>query len=183
MTATSTATSMRAIARLSAIALVGTLASPALAFPFYPGGIREGTLEDYEACAEQLLELDVDDSLVSLACGTSYKPRDLSECVADIDLETEISALTALDACREVRRPTELASCTIDIAAKTTTADLPVVLDRCRRSLLPERYANCVVGITNASDLPPLAVMDDCIDADDRVRDFYPTFIPNDDRL
>lgn len=169
----------RAIARLAALAAAWTVAVPtAMAASFYPSfDLQEGSQEDYEACAGQLLDLDLDTQLVSLACGTSYKPRDLAECVADIDTETDLSAITALEACRDVRRPTELATCTVSIATETTAGDLPLVLDSCRRSLLPARYANCVVGITNASQLSPLAVMDDCIDATDRIRDFYPTFI------
>ncbi|WP_017659470.1 hypothetical protein [Baaleninema simplex] len=160
------------------IVSVGAIAGLSIAvLPNAPAQARKGSQADYNACTTQLLDRGLNNEVVALACGTAFDPRDLARCVAEIDEGTEITAVTALDSCREVRRPRELSSCVVDIAGLTTTDSLPIVLDSCRRSLLPERYANCVTGITPPSDLATLDVMDSCIDATDRIRDFYPTFI------
>ncbi|NMG57932.1 hypothetical protein E1H12_05170 [Geitlerinema sp. P-1104] len=165
------------LASIGLTSLLGAIALPVAASPFYPSRYRGGTLRDYETCTSQLLDLELGESLTALACGTAYRPLDLSDCVSDIATETDITATTALESCRQVRRPLDLATCTVGIAGTTNGANLPNVLDSCRRSLLPERYANCVLGITNSSNVTPTAAMSDCLDATDRIRDTYPTFI------
>ncbi|MCC5898427.1 MAG: hypothetical protein EA395_15840 [Phormidium sp. GEM2.Bin31] len=152
-------------------------AVPVAASPFYPSRYRGGTLRDYETCTSQLLDVELGEELAAIACGTAFRPRDLSDCVSNIVTETDITATTALESCRQVRRPLDLATCTVGIAEATNGANLPNVLDSCRRSLLPERYANCVLGITNSSEVAPTAAMSNCLDATDRIRDTYPTFI------
>jgi hypothetical protein len=167
------------LASISLSPLLGAIAAPVVASPFYPSRYRGGTLEDYETCTSELLNLELGEELASLACGTAYRPRNLANCVSEIAIATDITASTALETCRQVRRPLDLATCTVGIAQTTDGGNLPNILDSCRRSLLPERYANCVLGITNQSDVVPVAAMSDCLDATDRIRDTYPTFIPS----
>ncbi|MBO9998680.1 MAG: hypothetical protein J7641_06665 [Cyanobacteria bacterium SID2] len=164
---------------LKAIAGVGSMAGLlAVGVLSTPVEARKDSQADYASCTAQLLDRNLGENLVSLACGTAFDPRALASCVANIEGNTEASAAVALDYCREVRRPREMASCVVDISSETTPSNLSIVLDSCRRSLLPDRYANCVLGVTSQSDLDTLDVMNDCIDATDRVEDFYPTFIP-----
>lgn len=167
------------LASIGISTMLGAIALPVVASPFYPSRYRGGTLQDYETCTSQLLDLELGEELASLACGTAYRPSHLADCVSEIAIATEITASTALETCRQVRRPLDLATCTVGIAETTNGENLGNILDSCRRSLLPERYANCVLGITNRSDVTPVAAMTDCLDATDRIRDTYPTFIPN----
>lgn len=167
------------LASIGISTLLGAIAGPVVASPFYPSRYRGGTLRDYETCTSQLLDLELGEELASLACGTAYRPRNLADCVSEIAIATDITASTALETCRQVRRPVNLATCTVEIAGITDGNNLGNILDSCRRSLLPERYANCVLGITNMSDVAPVTAMTDCLDATDRIRDTYPTFIPS----
>ncbi|TAF49047.1 MAG: hypothetical protein EAZ61_14795, partial [Oscillatoriales cyanobacterium] len=61
--------------------------------------------ENYEQCASQLLNHDLDQETIALACATAFTPTELAACVSEIDDATDISAADAIDACREVRRP------------------------------------------------------------------------------
>lgn len=140
----------------------------------------ERSQPNYEQCASQLLNHDLDEDTIALACATAFSPTELSACVSEIDNATAISAADALDACREVRRPQELSSCTVRIDADFTPDQPLKVLDSCRRSLLPVEFANCTIGIENHILMDVDTAMATCLDASDRVRDVFPTFIPTD---
>lgn len=145
-----------------------------------PPLLMDRSQENYEQCASQLLNHDLSEETIALACATAFKPVDLSACVSEIDTNTEISAVDALDACREVRRPRELASCTVRIDTTFIPEQPLKVLDSCRRSLLPEEFANCTIGLNNHIVMDVETAMTTCLDASDRVRDVFPTFIPTD---
>lgn len=138
----------------------------------------ERSQPNYELCASQLLNHDLDEDTIALACATAFEPTDLSACVSEIDNATAISAADALDACREVRRPRELSSCTVRIDADFTPEQPLKVLDSCRRSLLPVEFANCAIGLDNHILMDVDTAMATCLDTNDRVRDVFPTFIP-----
>jgi hypothetical protein len=135
---------------------------------------------NYEGCASEMLGHDLNEDTIALACATSFQPKELSACVSQIASNTAISAADALDACREVRRPQELASCTVRIDADFGPDQPLKVLDSCRRSLLPEEFANCTIGLNNQILMDVDTAMATCLDASDRVRDAFPTFIPTD---
>lgn len=113
------------LASIGLSTLLGAIALPVVASPFYPSRYRGGTLRDYETCTSQLLDLELEENLTALACGTAYRPRDLSDCVSGIATGTDISATTALESCRQVRRPLDLATCTVGIAETTNGVTYP----------------------------------------------------------
>ncbi|MGD1904289.1 MAG: hypothetical protein ACFB9N_18845 [Geitlerinemataceae cyanobacterium] len=137
--------------------------------------INHRSQPDYATCAIELLDDGINAEAAAAACATAYEPRDLSACVSRIEDNTAIAAEDALDSCREVRRPLELASCTTRIDADSNGAVPMMVLDRCRRSLLPIEFANCTIALGDNIPLGVEVAMDTCIDADDRVRDIFPT--------
>jgi len=154
--------------------LFAIAAFPAIAF--FPALTRtDRTQSAYSACASQLLRDGIDAEAAALACATAYEPTDLSACVGSIEASTAIAPEDALDACREVRRPRELARCTTRIDAAFNGAMPLGVLDSCRRSLLPIEFANCTIGIEGNIPMDVETAMLTCLDADDRVRDIFPT--------
>jgi hypothetical protein len=134
---------------------------------------------DYNACTSELRELGLPENRIASACARVLRPEQLSECVTDIDTETDIATTDALVACQQVRRPVEMAGCVMDVTAQFPETNATAVMDYCRRSLLPERFASCVTGI--GAELPSVAAtsaMDACIDGRDQPRDFYPANNP-----
>lgn len=61
----------------------------------------------FDTCVLELLDRGIPDQLAASACSDALKPRDLSECVQRIGVETPITAGEALNACYRVRRPVE----------------------------------------------------------------------------
>ncbi len=133
---------------------------------------------DYRVCAGRLLALNISPEVVSQACSSTLRPRDLSGCVASIQKQTELSATDALSTCRTARRPSELATCVVGISKSTKEPANPAILNYCNRSLLPIRFAQCVVGLRAEIDFPSAQAMDSCIDASERIGNLSPTFIP-----
>lgn len=169
-----TLTTPLAIASMLAVALpIGSVSAAT-----YSSRYRSG-IDDYEACASGLLEVGLSAEDVATACGAALYPRDLSECVVEINDETAIEADDALFGCRRVRRPIDLATCVVEIndGASEETAALSV-LDFCRRSLLPLRFSACVVGIRDEVELSTLEAMSNCIAAVSRPRNVLPSFVP-----
>lgn len=159
------------------LALVGMGLLPAIATfsPFLKPAVAANP---YDICAEDLLRRQLPPESVALACSSVLDPEELSECVVDIDVNTDIIASDALAACQQVRRPLELATCVVDIAEVSEVSDAPAILQFCGSSLLPERFAQCVVGLKNEIDLITTQALAICIDAGDRIIDPAPDFIP-----
>jgi hypothetical protein len=132
----------------------------------------------YNRCAAELLDRQLSPETVALACSAALRPEELSECVVEIDLRTDILAIDALTRCQEVRRPLELATCVVDISDESREGEAPLILDFCRRSLLPRQFSRCVVGLQNQIDLVTSQAMSVCIDTRDRVVSPLPNFIP-----
>lgn len=133
---------------------------------------------DYNRCAAELLDRQLPPETVALACASALRPEELSECVVEIDRNTDILAEDALNRCQQVRRPLELATCVVDISDDSTEGEAPLILDFCRRSLLPAKFSRCVVGLQNQIDLVTSQAMSVCIDTRDRVGSPLPNFIP-----
>lgn len=139
------------------------------------------TTADYDVCAQTLIAGGISAEAAAAACAASLYPQDLVECVAEIDLATDLPTENALAACRRVRRPVEMSQCVNQIA----TAGLPDgsaqrVLDGCRRSLLPDRYSDCVVGLALSAELTLDSALSTCIAAGDRPQNVLPSFILGD---
>lgn len=133
----------------------------------------------YSDCTSELRELDLPEKTVAAACAHVLHPGELSECVTEIDSQTNIAAADALTTCQQVRRPTEMASCVIDVTEQFPEANATTAMDYCRRSLLPARFASCVTGIgEQLSSVAATEAMDACIDGRDKPRDFYPANNP-----
>ncbi len=175
--------------RTLALAATSLLLSVAIATPssafFYNYYNDSDDPEDFEDCAEELLDSGLPDEQVAIACAESLVPEDLSACVSDITAHTPVEANTALSECFRARRPVELANCTVDITRETIEpyyrSDLDDAgvgardaLELCRRSLLPERYSACVVGLSRPRlNLTPMDAMSACIEAEDFPRELY----------
>lgn len=159
---------------LSTIASLIAIALPVQLATARPLRSETTTTRDYQFCAYQLQELGISAQETGDACSATIKPRELSECVANIASNTEIPAFDALIGCRLTRRPMELGSCVVDISMNTESVFAQNILDNCRRSVLPLRYSECVVGLSLQTDLPSNQVMNNCLDGRDRPRDFYP---------
>lgn len=129
----------------------------------------------YNTCTRDLSNAKLDETDIGKGCAEALHPDTVGTCVARITAPTvnPITAVSALEACRQVRRPLELATCVNDIRnSDDTQAPMMDVLDACRRSLLPERFGQCVVGFRNA----PLKRSIDkglvtCLDATDYRKD------------
>jgi hypothetical protein len=134
--------------------------------------------DDFRTCAARLLSVGVSNNEAASACAAALNPGNLSRCVAEIELRTEIAAADALATCRQVRRPEELAGCVVDISRNSEKNAVPGVLDYCGRSLLPERFAECVVGLNRVIEVAPTRAMETCIDARDPLADIAPGFVP-----
>jgi hypothetical protein len=147
----------------------------------YPDSSRfEPSSEEFQICASQLLAAGMDQPQVAITCARTLHPTELSECVATIEANTELTAEDVLARCERVRRPVELATCVTDINAGREDAIALDVLDYCRRSLLPIRFSNCVLGVGSQINFESTAVaLEACITADDRLVDeeLLPDFI------
>lgn len=155
------------------VAAVGLLA---WSLPVGPAVAASGN--NYEKCASRLLKAGIAPETISASCGSALRPDELANCVVKINGKTDISAEDALDTCKRVRRPQELATCVVNISKQTDASMAGAVLDNCRRSLLPARYSDCVVGISRSMELLPAQAMAACIDAGDRISEFDPSFVP-----
>jgi hypothetical protein len=165
------------------IVAVGFLAvqlpAPALRLdPLSPSSLTAPRAADYQNCAIDLLQSGLAEDAAAAACAEALYPLELSECVVEINENTEISGDDALSSCLRVRRPIELAECVVDIDAAQSEAVLAGVLDYCRRSLLPERFSACVVGLSREVGLAVGEVMNTCISVTDRPEEVESDFIP-----
>ncbi|WP_017716813.1 hypothetical protein [Kamptonema formosum] len=148
----------------------------AWALPVGPAAAASGN--NYEKCASRLLKAGIAPETISASCGSALHPEELASCAVKINGRTDISAQDALDSCKRVRRPQELATCVVNISKQTDASMASAVLDNCRRSLLPERYSQCVVGLSRSLQVLPAQAMAACIDAGDRISNFDPSFVP-----
>ncbi len=117
-------------------------------------------------CVSDLIDSGIAKEQAAIACADVVEPTELSTCVADITLETNLKASDVLQACYRVRRPEELASCTIDISANLDQSKPVEALDNCRRSLLPARYAECTLDLQGIAGLNTMNAMEACITAE-----------------
>lgn len=156
-----------AIAGLVAAALPVAVQTPAQA-------------NDYERCAQGLIESGVTREDAAYACATALHPTDVSTCFTKVNTDVGLESSELLAACRRVRRPLELATCVVDIHRDRLSEGSLAVLDNCRRSLLPVRYSECVVGLIGASASELDDSLSECIAGGYRPRDIAPTFIPVD---
>lgn len=132
---------------------------------------------DYEACANTLIEAGLDGSAAAGACGKALNPTALSSCTLDVTRVAEVDATQALVACQSDRRPKELATCVGDIHQSLEVANSTAVLNGCRRSVLPLRYSDCVVGVATAAELAVVDSLLQCSAAGYIPTDVAPTFI------
>lgn len=146
--------------------------------PLSPSSLTAPRAADYRNCAIDLLQAGLSENDAAAACAEALYPLELSECVVEINGNTEIAGDDALSSCLRVRRPLELAECVVDIDAAQNEAVSAGVLDYCRRSLLPERFSACVVGLSREIDLAVGDVMNTCISVTDRPENVEPDFIP-----
>lgn len=133
---------------------------------------------NYEKCASRLLNAGIAPAAIPASCASTLHPEELASCVVTINRRTGIKAEDALDTCKRVRRPEELATCVVDISKQTQAPTAKAVLDNCRRSLLPARYSECVVGLSRKIEVLPAQAMAACIEAGDRIGEFDPSFVP-----
>jgi len=147
---------------IAALSIPLNISSPAQANP-------------YNACTRDLSNAKLDEAEIGKGCAEALHPETVGTCVARITGPTvnPITAVSALDACRQVRRPLELATCVNDIRnSDDKQAPMMDVLDACRRSLLPERFGQCVVGFRNAPLQRPIDKgLVTCLDATDYRKD------------
>ncbi|MDJ1172151.1 hypothetical protein PMG71_22230 [Roseofilum sp. BLCC_M154] len=130
----------------------------------------------FETCNYELAQIGISAPERSIACGAALYPKDISACVIRIANDNDdIGPSAALSTCRQVRRPLDLASCVTDIN-RLDESDLiaTTALETCRRSLLPQRFAQCVVGMSRDMDLSTQVLINNCIEARDQPRGFYP---------
>lgn len=124
-------------------------------------------VNDYRVCAARLLRLGINAEETSNTCASVLRPREFSNCVNQIQKQTQLKAKDALTSCTQARRPEDFASCVVSISAKEQEAIAPDALDYCGRSLLPIRFAQCVVGIRNETDFDSTRAMKSCIKVSD----------------
>ncbi|PSR17589.1 hypothetical protein C8255_11805 [filamentous cyanobacterium CCP3] len=132
---------------------------------------------DYEACANSLIEAGLDGAAAAAACGKALNPADLSSCTLDVTGIGDINVEQALVACQSDRRPKELATCVSDIHQSLEVASSTAVLNGCRRSVLPLRFSDCVVGVATAAELAVVNSLLQCSAAGYVPTDVAPTFI------
>jgi len=178
-----TTTRCLAIAGVVAGLAASVLPSPVMALPLFPEGSfpnhnPEPSPHEYRQCTTRLLGVKLSEEEALAACAKAFQPRDLSKCVVNLNKEGGITAIAALDACRQVRRPLAVADCVSGIRNKAKTAATADVLDYCRRSPLPDRFANCVRGLSQAVKVTPTKMMDSCLGTGDLPQQLDPTFIP-----
>jgi hypothetical protein len=157
------------------------------AIPFLSAGLLaavplvagQAQANEYAACADALLDLDLDRETVASACALAYHPEEVSSCVTGVLSETTtITPVDALSACSRDRRPLEVATCVTDIHTTLPVSDSAAVLDHCHRSLLPVRYSQCVIAIAETADFTTDESLARCIAAGYRPTDVAPTYIP-----
>jgi hypothetical protein len=158
----STLIQIRLTCTIAALSIPLSISSPAQANP-------------YNACTRDLSNAKLGEADIGKGCAEALHPDAVGTCVARITGPTvnPITAVSALDACRQVRRPLELATCVNDIRnSDDKQAPMMDVLDACRRSLLPERFGQCVVGFRNAPLQRPIDKgLVTCLDATDYRKD------------
>ncbi len=153
-------------------ALVAGLATPMVLL-----SAPRAVANDYEDCANTLIEAGLDGSAAAGACGKAFNPTDLSSCTLDVTRVADINADQALLACQSDRRPKELATCVEDIHQSLEVGNSTAVLNGCRRSVLPLRFSDCVVGVATAADLAVADSLVQCSATGYIPTDVAPTFI------
>ena len=133
---------------------------------------------NYAGCARDLTELGISAEAAAAACALSFRPTEMSNCVADVAAASEVSAISALSACSRDRRPDEVAHCVSSIHRQLSVDNSQTVLDNCHRSVLPELYAECVTGLADAVDFSTDESLSRCIAAGYRPENVAPTFVP-----
>jgi hypothetical protein len=128
-------------------------------------GVISSYRNDYRACAAQLLSAGVTAQAASQGCATALRPRELSNCVAQITKQTKITPVDALYSCSLSRRGEDFATCVVGISKSTQQAINQAALSYCGRSLLPVTLAECVVGLRKEINLTPIQSLDRCIGA------------------
>ncbi|MGF1514792.1 MAG: hypothetical protein ACFB5Z_14010 [Elainellaceae cyanobacterium] len=168
--------------RCLAIAAVGALGqglvSPiALARPFNPAGVinPRGAInaDDYGDCVRDLQESGIETTNAVDVCAAAFDPDEVADCVEEINDDTTIVADSALGACLRVRRPDELADCVTDVDKTFNQEFSDDALAYCTRSLLPARFSDCVRGIRGDAEAAPIAIMDECVEANYSVPNLF----------
>ena len=118
------------------------------------------------SCAESLISSGVDKSSATTACSDAAKPQDLAACVTQIEADTDIKGINALQSCYRVRRPAELASCVTTISVDLEPGKSAMALDSCRRSLLPQRHAECTLDLASVAEISQEEALESCLVAE-----------------
>lgn len=139
---------------------------------------RPAAANEFESCANGLIEAGIEPSIAGSACGQALHPEEVSACVVGVVDAADVSALSALSACSRDRRPKEVANCVADIHSSLAVDNSSEVLSRCHLSVLPERYSACVVGLSDGVGLTVIDSLDKCLSAGVRPTELAPTFIP-----
>ena len=132
----------------------------------------------YRICAQDMVKVGIAPQAAAAACAAAQHPKDISQCVTQINKKTQVASMDALFNCRRVRRPAELATCVVDINSKAQGAPITSVLDHCRRSLMPQRFSECVVGLSKELKFPTEQILATCIDARYQIGQFEPNAAP-----
>jgi hypothetical protein len=132
-------------------------------------------VNDFRVCAARLVRLGVRAENASNSCASVLRPREFSNCVNQIQKQTQLKAEDTLTPCSQARRPEDFASCVVSISAKEQEAIAPTALGYCSRSLLPIRFAQCVVGIRSETDFASLPAMNACIEGSDKLGGLLPS--------
>ncbi len=158
----------------------------------------------FDVCVNDLVRSGVPAQGAAVGCSDALIPKELSECVTQINSTTPISGLDALKSCYQVRRPVDLSNCVSDIYRATPIASLanadskteptePVdtatppetppetpleaLLNSCRQSLLPGRHSECVIALSrDVANTTPVQAMETCLSAEAFPRDLFPAF-------
>ena len=156
-------------------ATMGLMAQPANGFPITT---RTSPLErEFDACADTLIDLDIDLATTVDACGAAQAPKELSKCVKQISDIPDITSGDALAGCVRVRRPMDMAKCVVSLDDEFDGNLSSQVLGYCGRTLLPLTFENCVEGIYEPDSTDPMMVMGACVEPDyDAPQVFLPTF-------
>ncbi|MEL6437726.1 MAG: hypothetical protein AAFQ80_00520 [Cyanobacteria bacterium J06621_8] len=118
------------------------------------------------SCTSSLISAGVAQSSATAACSDALKPKDLAACVTEINAETDIKGIDALQSCYRVRRPDDLASCVVDISSELEPDNSAMVLESCQLSLLPLRYAECTIDLASVADITGEEAIASCIAAE-----------------
>ncbi|MEM6611778.1 MAG: hypothetical protein AAF652_05885 [Cyanobacteria bacterium P01_C01_bin.72] len=118
------------------------------------------------ACADSLISSGVAELAASSACADAIDPKNLANCVEQIETETSVEGSEALQACYRVRRPAALADCVTTVSDSLELGKSDLALDSCRSSLLPERYAECALDLADVSEISGEEVLKSCLAAE-----------------